>query len=88
MHESYPSVPLSIKEVRLLLRRINKSIRILDFDDFDFPVQIDSESLNQLSDLICAKAFREGVTNGFSTASSSSAYFVDEDPLNILNELI
>ena len=83
-----------MKEARLLLRRINKSIRNLDVD-LSGTLQIDTESLNQLSDLIYSKALGR-VTNGTSTSSSSSsstststsACFFDEDPANILNELI
>ena len=86
-----------MKEARLLLRRINKSIRSLDVDlsGTKNQLQIDTESLNQLSDLIYSKALGR-VTNGTSTSSSSSsstststsACFFDEDPENILNELI
>lgn len=85
MHQSYPSIPLSIKELRLLLRRINKSIRILDSDlsESQNQLQIDTESLNQLSDLIYAKA-QERASN----STSASANFIEEDPSNILNELI
>lgn len=88
MQQSYPSIPLSIKEVRLLLRRINKSIRILDSElsGTQNQLQIDTESLNQLSDLIYANA-QERANNSSSSASASDN-FVEEDPSNILNELI
>ena len=85
MNQYYPSIQLSVKEVRLLLRRINKSIRILD-SDLSGPqnqLQLDTASLNQLSDLIYAKA-QEKVIND----TSSSICFIEEDTANILRDLI
>lgn len=85
MHQNYPSVSASTKELRLLLRRINKSIRILDSDladcfHFQNQISIDSESLNQLSDLICSKALQKSQT--------ASDEICEEDPSTILNELL
>lgn len=86
MDQNYSALPISIKELRLLLRRINKSIRDLDssLSEFQNPLQLDPESLCKLSDLIYSKALQKGGKR----EKDNFNVFIDEDPANILYELI
>lgn len=85
MDQNYPSLPISIKELRLLLRRINKSIRDLDssLSESHTPLLLDPDSIHKLSDLIYSKALQKVGKN-----QNNFNGEIDEDPANILNELI
>ena len=75
-------MPQSIKEIRLLLRRINKSIRELDSDISQGQQPPNNpKSLLQYSDLIYNKALLKSEKGPLN-------FCIDEDPANILNELI
>ena len=74
-------MPQSIKEIRLLLRRINKSIRELDSDISQGQQLNNPKSLLQYSDLIYNKALLKSEKGPLN-------FCIDEDPANILNELI
>lgn len=88
MDQNYSPLPISIKELRLLLRRINKSIRDLDssLSESQNPLQLDPESLRKLSDLIYSKALQKVGKKHINDYNFIGS--IDEDPANILNELI
>lgn len=97
MEQTYPSLPLSIKEIRFLLRRINRCIREIDRTT----VQIPSVESPQAFDLIYAKAqqiINDRKSEGIMLRDAESEriyddYFINEegeedDDLNIFKDLI
>ena len=86
MDQNYPSLGVTTKDLRLLLRRINKSIR--DINDLNIAsnnasiMMVDPETLHKLSDLIYLKALKK---------SSFNFLDINEDDKSmddIINELI
>ena len=77
--QSCLSIPISAKEIRLLIRRANKIIRDLNgIPSYDELIKKDPEVIGNLSDLIHLKAVQRICTTDVT----------EEDPSNILNELI
>lgn len=96
----FPSIPVSTKDLRLLLRRINKSIRDLNSDlndytfadadtnslqSFEAQQGLDTDSLNKLSDLIQLKAMQQiDVLPSNEPAKQGNT----EDPFEIMKQLL
>ena len=96
----FPSIPVSTKDLRLLLRRINKSIRDLnsDLNDYSFADAdtnslqsfeaqqgLDTDSLNKLSDLIQLKAMQQiDVLPSNEPVEQENT----EDPFEIMKQLL
>lgn len=89
MNQNYPSIKISTKDLRLLLRRINKCIRDLDSSTVNTnngnannnpASQLGPEALQKLSDLIYSKAV-QGIY-------LQDEMVANEDPEIILSELI
>lgn len=81
--QSCLSIPISAKEIRLLIRRANKIIRDLDeIPSYDEVIKKDPEVIGKLSDLIHLKAVQR------IDSSICTNDVTEEDPSDILNELI
>lgn len=88
--ENFPSIKVASKDLRLLLRRINKCIRDLEVNNFS-----SSNVDPQINDLIYSKAFEKIANDNnknsdiiMNSSSDSGDSSDSSEPSNILNELI
>ena len=82
--ESFPSIQVPLKDIRLLLRRINKCIR--DLGARDDSLSNSGQDAQHITDLIYSKVF-ERLAN-FKKEISKSNNENENENLNIFNELI
>ena len=81
--ENFPSVQVPLKDLRLLLRRINKCIR--ELGNVDATRVSDDPESQQIANLIYSKAYEMMSPNGSNNSDESAD---PNDLINIFNELI